>query len=174
MLNCLRPAVLRWAQSCPILHDPMDCSSPGSSVHGISQPRILEWAAISSSRGSSWPRDWTRVPCISYAGRRILHQLYNLGNPQTLAYIRMLEGLIKTYCQASLRVVDSMGMELDSRIWISSKFSGEADVAELGDHTLKIIALNHRAKMLIAVTIVLLSSSFLHLKINIGSESAES
>ena len=46
---------------------PMDCSPPGSSVHGILQARILEWAAISFSRGSSWPRDQTRVSCI--AGR---------------------------------------------------------------------------------------------------------
>ena len=41
------------SQSCPILWDQMDCSLPGSSVHGISQARILEWVAISSSRGSS-------------------------------------------------------------------------------------------------------------------------
>ena len=40
------------AQLHPTLRDPMDCSPPGSSVHGISQARILEWAAISSSRGS--------------------------------------------------------------------------------------------------------------------------
>ena len=56
------------AQSCPILCDPMDCSLPGSSVHGIFQARVLEWVAISFSRGSSWPRDWTWVSCI--AGRR--------------------------------------------------------------------------------------------------------
>ena len=37
----------------------MDCSLPGFSVHGISQARTLEWAAVLSSRGSSWPRDWT-------------------------------------------------------------------------------------------------------------------
>ena len=42
----------------------MDCSLPGSSVHGISQARILECVAISFSRGSSQPRDWTRVSCI--------------------------------------------------------------------------------------------------------------
>ena len=41
--------------------DPISCSPPGSSVHGISQTRILEWVAISFSRGSFWPRDWTRV-----------------------------------------------------------------------------------------------------------------
>ena len=46
------------AQSCPTLCDPMDCSPPGSSVHRIFQTRILEWVAISSSRGSSQSRDW--------------------------------------------------------------------------------------------------------------------
>ena len=43
-------------QSCPTLCNPMDCSPPGSSVHGISQARILEWVAMPSSRGSSCPR----------------------------------------------------------------------------------------------------------------------
>ena len=42
----------------------MDCSLPGSSLHGILQARVLEWVAISFSRGSSWPRDWTLVSCI--------------------------------------------------------------------------------------------------------------
>ena len=54
-------------QSCPNLCDPMDCSPSGSSVHGILQARILEWVVISSSWGSSQPRDQTRVTCI--AGR---------------------------------------------------------------------------------------------------------
>ena len=49
------------AQSCLTLCDPMDCSLPGSSVHGICQAIVLEWIAISFSRGSSRPRDWTRV-----------------------------------------------------------------------------------------------------------------
>ena len=43
-------------QSCPALCDFMDCSPPGSSLHGILQARILEWVAMPSSRGSSWPR----------------------------------------------------------------------------------------------------------------------
>ena len=42
----------------------MDCSLPGSSIYGIFQARVLEWVAISFSRGSSWPRDRTRVSCI--------------------------------------------------------------------------------------------------------------
>ena len=54
-------------QSCPTLCNSMDCSLPGSSVHGILQARILEWVAIPFSKGSSGPRDWTRVSCI--AGR---------------------------------------------------------------------------------------------------------
>ena len=49
------------------LCDPVDCSSPGSSVHGSLQARILEWVAIFFSRGSSWPWDWTWVSCT--AGR---------------------------------------------------------------------------------------------------------
>ena len=59
-------------QSCPTLCDPMDCSLPHSSIRGIFQARVLEWVAISFSRGSSWPRDWTQVSCI--VGRR-----FNLG-----------------------------------------------------------------------------------------------
>ena len=47
-------------------HDPMDCSRPGSSVNGILQARILEWVAVPSSRGSSWPRDRT-LPFMSLA-----------------------------------------------------------------------------------------------------------
>ena len=53
------------AQSCLTLCDPMDCSPPGSSVHGISQARILEWVTISSSKGSSQPREQIQLSCIS-------------------------------------------------------------------------------------------------------------
>ena len=53
--------------SCPTLCDPMDCNLSGYSDHGIFQAKILEWFAISFSRGSSWPRDQTQVSCI--AGR---------------------------------------------------------------------------------------------------------
>ena len=59
------------AKSCLTLCDPMDCRLPGSSDHGISQARILEWVAISSSWGSSQPRDRTH---ISYIGRQILYR----------------------------------------------------------------------------------------------------
>ena len=48
-------------QSYPTLCDPMNCSPPGFPVHGILPTRTLEWVAISLSKGSSWPRDWTHV-----------------------------------------------------------------------------------------------------------------
>ena len=52
------------AQSCLTLCNPVDCSPPGSSVHGIPQARILEWVAIPFSRGSSPPRDGTHISCL--------------------------------------------------------------------------------------------------------------
>ena len=55
--NSAAAAAAKSLQSCLILSDPMDCSLPGSSVHGILQARILEWVAMPSSRGSSQPRD---------------------------------------------------------------------------------------------------------------------
>ena len=55
---------VKVAQSCPTLCNPVDCSLPGFSVHGILQARILEWVAISLSRGSSRPRDRTQVSRI--------------------------------------------------------------------------------------------------------------
>ena len=61
------------AQSRPTLCNSRDYSPPGSSAHGISQARILEWVAISSSRGSSQPRDRTHVSCGSSSGKQILY-----------------------------------------------------------------------------------------------------
>ena len=73
------PAILQWikyislrlsewvcevAQSCLTICDPMDCSLPGFSVHGIFQAIVLDWIAISFSRRFSWPRDQTRVSSI--------------------------------------------------------------------------------------------------------------
>ena len=65
LLQCMKvQSESEVAQSCPTLSDPMDCSPPGSSIHGIFQARVLEWDAIAFSRGSSWPRDRTQISCI--------------------------------------------------------------------------------------------------------------
>ena len=69
-------------QSCPTLCDPVDCSPPGSSVHGILQARILEWVAISFSREFSQPRDGTWVSC-----RETLYPLSHQGSHHSFLFI---------------------------------------------------------------------------------------
>ena len=66
-----------FAQSYPSLCDPMDCSLPGFSVHGILQAGILEWVAMPSSKGSSWPEGWTPcVLCLLHC-RQVLYHLHH-------------------------------------------------------------------------------------------------
>ena len=80
--KCMHAMQAKSLQSCLSLCNPMDCNLPDSSVHGISQARILEWVAISSSRGSSLPRDRTPISCISCIGRQILYHECHLGSPR--------------------------------------------------------------------------------------------
>ena len=69
-------------QSCLTLCDPMGCSPPGSSVHGILQARILEWVAMPSSMGSFWPWDWTCICWRHLHYRQIPFPLSHLGSPK--------------------------------------------------------------------------------------------
>ena len=91
------PQVCSFAQSGLTLPDPMGCSSPGSSVHEISQSRKLECAAISSSRGSSRPRDRT---CVSF---RLLHRqadsllLHCLGSPLRQGLSKQTNKIIREF-----------------------------------------------------------------------------
>ena len=104
--SCLRPLLTIWlmvshltsqslilkrsqsviTQSCPSLCKPLNYSLPGSSVHGISQARILAWVAISSSRWSSCPRHQTQVCCLAgrfftiWATRKVQASFYLLIN----------------------------------------------------------------------------------------------
>ena len=74
------------AHSCLTLCDPIGCSPPGSSVHGILHARILEWVENPFSRGSSWPRDWTWVSHIAdrfftiWIARETRYPLYLYSN----------------------------------------------------------------------------------------------
>ena len=68
-------------QSCPALCSSIDSSPQSSSVHGILQARTLEWGAISSSRGSSRPRDQACISYVSCIGRQDLYHLCHLGSP---------------------------------------------------------------------------------------------
>ena len=63
-LTSLLVVAIQLLSHVQLFSDPMDYSLPGSSVHGISQARILKSVAIFFSRGSSWPRDWTLVSCL--------------------------------------------------------------------------------------------------------------
>ena len=92
----------------------MDCSPLGSSLRGILQARILEWVAMPSSRGSSWPRDQTHVfyfPCI---GRQILYQQCHLGS-LLYTFVVQLSSRVQLFatprtaaCQASLSFTVSL------------------------------------------------------------------
>ena len=97
------------AQSCLTLSDPMDCSLPGSSVHGILQARILEWVTISSSRESSWVRDQICISCISCFGRWILYYHATWETPN-LSYLK--------WNKFSSSVAIDTFQVLDSHTWL--------------------------------------------------------
>ena len=81
------------AQSCLTLCNPMDCSLPVSSVHGILQARILEWVAIPFSRGSSSRRGWTHSSCT---GGQILYLLSHLESSHTATFKKRGEVVSQT------------------------------------------------------------------------------
>ena len=75
LLQCMKvKSGSEVAQSCPTLSDPMDCSLPGSSVHGIVQARVLEWGAIAFSLVHHKPMN--RIPKVWLAGREILRAIH--------------------------------------------------------------------------------------------------
>ena len=76
-------------QSRPTLCDPMDCSPPGSSVHGVLQARILEWAAVPFSRGSSNPGIESRCPTLQVDSLPAEPQ----GKPSIPIVVRILIGI---------------------------------------------------------------------------------
>ena len=81
---------------CPTLCDPMDCSPPCSSVHGIPQVRILQWVAMPSSRGSSWPRDQITVSVSPVLAGRFL-TIEPSGKPlRTVCLHKLLRILLGT------------------------------------------------------------------------------
>ena len=86
-------ACVKSFQLCPTLCDPMDCSPPGSSVHGILQTRILQWVACPPSgdlpapRGPSRPRDQTSISHVSCISRQVLYHWHHLESPLISHYI---------------------------------------------------------------------------------------
>ena len=78
LIVCVHAKLL---QPCPSLYDPMDCSTPGSSVHGFFQARILEWVAISFSSESSQPKDQTHISYVFCIDRQAPYHEPHLGSP---------------------------------------------------------------------------------------------
>ena len=96
--------LLKHTQSCPTLCNPMDCSPPGSSIHGILQARILEWVAIPFSRGSSQFKDQTWVSCI--VGR------FFTSEPPGKPIINSIYAFIKTHSKTikMFKLVNKMSL----------------------------------------------------------------
>ena len=83
----------KWLLSCPTLSDPMDCSPPGSAVHGILQASVLDWVAMPFSRGSTLPKEQTGISCIVSC---IAHGFFT-AEPLTTLFIFILR-LKRTLC----------------------------------------------------------------------------
>ena len=101
---------MKVARSCPTLSDPMDCSSPGSSVHGILQARILQWVAMPSFKGSSQPRDRAQGSSPGLWHRRQI--LYHLSYQESPRSVQM-QILYRLSHQGSLRILE----------WVAYPFS---------------------------------------------------
>ena len=102
LLQCMKvKSESEVAQSCPTLHNPMDCSLPGSSIHGIFQARVLEWGAIAFSAmdmslGKLWELGWTGRPSVlQFMGsQRVRHDLVTEMNWNKLNWSGYSVGLL--------------------------------------------------------------------------------
>ena len=79
MVYYVRVLISKLLQSCLTLYDPVDCSLTGSSLYEVFQARMLEWVAMTSSRGSSQPRDQTHVSYVFCTGRQVHYHKCHLG-----------------------------------------------------------------------------------------------
>ena len=125
--------VFSVAQLCLTLRDSVDCSPPGCSVHGISQTRKLEWVAISSSGGSSWPRNWTHI-FLHWHTWKVLEEWvlqYQRITPHSLKQTLTLRNGIGIYIYPSsaplafwcgfYKAFERIPSEIESRMWAASE-----------------------------------------------------
>ena len=101
-------SVVQW---CLTLCDP--CSPSGSSVHEIFQARILQWVAISYSRGSSEPRDRTQISCVSCIGRQILYHCTTweaVNSVQAFSHVQLFATPWTVARQASMSITNSWSL----------------------------------------------------------------
>ena len=120
---CVCVCVCACAHSCPMLCEPKDCSPPGSSVHGISQARVLEWVGIPYCRRSSQPKDGTHVSCIS--GR-----FCTTEPPEKPLYVTLFSIKPRESKRMTKKLVIGLCILLDdfsSRFWLIVSLKSRAD-----------------------------------------------
>ena len=125
-LLILPPIVYSYGETLLVFCDPMDCSLQGSSVHGISQARILEWVAISCSKGSVLPTQGSN-PCLLHC-RRIYHWATRETHSILFALLNMLEVI------ASRQLITECEIQGSRRwkyIWEISIYSRENYIIEI-------------------------------------------
>ena len=118
----LLPALVLVAQSYLTLCDPMDCSPPGSSVHGILQARILEWGAIPFPRGSSQPRaPLQNKPLTLQMFLFWISPCYSESSHQVLGVWKLISPLSSWFEKSSARILlgtNSFTSPLNLQIWL--------------------------------------------------------
>ena len=125
--------------------------SPGSSVHGILQARILEWVAIPFSRASSWPRDQTQVSCIAgrfftvWATREGPHTIYTSSHIQKVYFFIFPQ--CPALCISNLNIL-ILWLKINSRIWKSKLEDRHKKVRELSYNTVTFILDDHISRSL--------------------------
>ena len=119
--------------SCLTLCDPMDCSLPGFSVHGILQTIILEWVAIPFSRGSSWPRNQTQVSCTPGRFFTIWPTREASSFIHVVACVKIFFFLKNFYCSYMGLPVAQTGKNLPAmrEIWVWSLSSEDPQVRKI-------------------------------------------
>ena len=125
-----------------VLLDPMDYSTPSSSVHGFLQARILEWVTIPSSRGSSRPRDQTRFSYVSCTGRWVVYRL---------SYPRMATMASPTRWTLSLSKLQELVM--DREAWRVAAHGVTKSPTRLSDWT-ELMILNKKEQQIIATPLL--------------------
>ena len=90
---------------------------------GILQARILEWVAMPSSRGSSWPRDWTRVSYVSWTGRRVLYHERHLGSPLSL----VSEFILSRAEHGAVMLHEGLPICITPHPWLPQAMCGQQD-----------------------------------------------
>ena len=121
-------------QSCLTLCDLMECSLPSTPLHGILQARILKWIAMPSSRGSSQPKDQTRISYVSCIGRWVLYHQCHLGSPVVLTQNKVgdVSGILCTSTAGGMGLIPGWGTNLPPMQETQVQCLGQEDPLEKG------------------------------------------